>query len=302
MKSINIKSTIFYCILGIFWLITRLPYSMVLLLGKILGYIGYLCMPKARIISKLNLDVCLPSLPEKERQKLVKTSFLSIGMGIMETMVAWLVADKNLPTISKLEGYEEFKKCIDSQEGIIMLGVHQASAELAGRLFRLTHAYSAVYQKISDATLDRLVLGQRSKVYSNVIANSNVRKMVKLLKAGETIWFAPDQAPNKRHRVFVPFFNQNTATSTSTSTLAKLGNAAVFPVSCYRDKNNSYYLTIHPRLKNFPSDSPEQDALVINQILEKIITKNPEQHLWQYKRFKVTEDGSAHIYDKALKK
>ena len=96
----------------------------------------------------------------------------------------------------------------------------------------------------------------------------------------------------------MPFFGIDTASSTATSTLAKLTNASVFPVSPARTKDiYNYELTFYPKIENFPSGSLEEDATRINKIYEKIILSNPEQYIWQYKKFKNTPDGSINIYD-----
>ena len=294
---------IFSTFLVIFKILSYLPYGFLLFIGRTLGTMCFYLFKKQRLITEINIKMCFPNMSCEERLKLVKISFQSLGMGIIETLYAWVCSDSQLPKVALIEGTEHVQQAKDANKNIIMLGMHQVSSEMAGKLYSRIQPFNAVYQKTSIKAIDDIVLKYRSKIYNKLIPNHNVREMVKRLENKEMLWFAPDQAPKKKHRVYIPFFGIETATSTSTSALAKMANAIVLPVYLERTKNyTEYKLYIGEPIKDFPSDNVEQDALAINRVFERLIKRNPEQYLWQYKRFKNTKDNSSNVYDIALKK
>lgn len=291
------KTWIFKLLLTCTKIIKFLSYRAILRIGQVIGKIAYLCLRRVRNITLINLELCFPNKTASERILMAKQSFASLGMGIMETMYAWHAKTIKSPKMY-LYGKEHLEQAKNNNENIIFLGLHQVSAELAGRLMCANYPFNAVYQNINDNVLNKLVFKQRNKIYPHLLSNTNTRKMVKLIQDKQPLWFAPDQAPKKKHCVFVPFFDIETASSTATSTLARLAQATVYPISCARTKDlKGIEIFIHPKLTNFPSDNLEDDAIQINNIFAEIIRKHPEQYLWQYKRFKTTKDGSLHIYD-----
>jgi lauroyl/myristoyl acyltransferase len=47
---------------------------------------------------------------------------------------------------------------------------------------------------------------------------------------------------------------------------------------------------------NYPTSDPVHDATVVNKILEKQISKSPEQYLWIHRRFKTRPNDEKNFY------
>ncbi len=104
--------------------------------------------------------------------------------------------------------------------------------------------------------------------------------MLKLLRAGRAIWYAPDQDYGAKQSIFVPLFGIQAATVTATSKFARLGKALVVPFTQERLADGSgYRLVIHPPLEGFPGETDEADCLRINQWIEGVLRERPEQYL-----------------------
>ncbi|TNF99068.1 MAG: hypothetical protein EP297_06495 [Gammaproteobacteria bacterium] len=86
------------------------------------------------------------------------------------------------------------------------------------------------------------------------------------------------------------------ATVTGTSKLAKLSGTAVIPFFIDRQPHAHYRVVVLPALDNFPGESLEEDAIRINQLIEKQIRKAPEQYLWTHRRFKTRPEGEPRPY------
>jgi KDO2-lipid IV(A) lauroyltransferase len=127
--------------------------------------------------------------------------------------------------------------------------------------------------------------------------------MMKLLRKGRAIWYAPDQDYGAKQSVFVPLFGIPAATVTATSTFARLGKARVIPFTQVRLADGSgYRLVVHPPLAEFPASTVEEDCLRINQWVEGAIRQCPAQYLWAHRRFKSRPEGAPRIYPKRARR
>jgi KDO2-lipid IV(A) lauroyltransferase len=264
-------------------------------IGRSLGRTMYYLMPKRRHITLTNLRLCFPNKTQAELTAIAKKSFAEIGLGAIEACVAILGNPEKLISTVQMDGLAYAQDAIAQKRGVIVLGAHFASLELAGFLATKIFPMHATYRPLKNKLIDYLVYRQRKKNFKSVIHRSDIRAMVKALKQGDAIWYAPDQDYGRHHSVFVPFFGIQTATVTGLSRLAKMSGAVVLPGFQIREKDG-YRFIVLPPLENFPSGNDETDAKQINAVLEKIIAQYPEQYLWQHRRFKTRPEGEASVY------
>lgn len=277
------------------YLIARLPFKIQQKVGRFLGGSVYYFMPKRRHITLTNIRLCFPEFSEHEVKKIAKQSFAEIGLGAIEASVTILGHPEKLAERVTVEGMEYFNQAIAQKRGVIILGGHFASLELAGYLAAKLVPLHATYRPLKNQLIDHLVLKQRASHFRGAIHRSDIRGMVKALKNNDAIWYAPDQDYGARHSVFAPFFNIPTATVTGLSRLVKLSNAVVIPGFQFREGEGYRFIALPP-LVNFPSGDYVKDAIQINQILERMIKMHPEQYLWQHRRFKTRPEGQSSVY------
>jgi KDO2-lipid IV(A) lauroyltransferase len=60
----------------------------------------------------------------------------------------------------------------------------------------------------------------------------------------------------------------------------------VVPIYIERLKDENFNLTIYEPIKYNKNESVEEITLHLNQILEKMILKNPDQWIWTHNRWK----------------
>jgi len=124
-----------------------------------------------------------------------------------------------------------------------------------------------------------------------------MRAILRTLKKGEIVWYAPDQDFGTERSVFAPFFGVPTATLTTTARLAKLTGAPVLPQFSRRlPGSQGYLVTILPPLENFPSGDDVVDATRVNQVIETGVKEAPGQYLWVHRRFKSRPPGEPPLY------
>jgi KDO2-lipid IV(A) lauroyltransferase len=145
--------------------------------------------------------------------------------------------------------------------------------------------------------MEQVITQGRQRFFDAVLDRSNVRTIVKRLRAGKTVWYSPDQDFGRKHIVFAPFFGVNAATITAPARLLAMGNAKAVGASFYRDNvSNQYRLTFHSIDPSFPSGDDFQDSLLINRLLEDWIRQQPDQYMWVHRRFKTRPEGESSLY------
>jgi len=289
--------------LGFMWLLTRLPYSVLLPLGSLLGAVLHQFSRKRRHITNTNIALVFPELSEAERTKLSRRVFRSVGISLLETPLSWWGAEKKLAPLCEIEGLEHLQQAMSEGKGVILLSAHFTCLEIGGRLLSLHHPFAVMYKRHRNPLFEALMKHSRELHFETAIQRHDVRGMVRTLKQGLACWYAPDQDFGPKHSLFAPFMGIPAATIGAPMRLAKMSGAKVVPFFPLRRKDGKgYQLTILPALENFPGGDDVADATRINAIIEGHIRHAPEQYLWLHRRFKTRPPGEAGVYGWADKK
>jgi len=287
--------------LGLLWLIVQLPYGFLLLLGRFLGAVMYRVSADRRTIAALNLKLCFPALSDAERDQLLRKNLASTGIAFFEMAMSWWWSKPRLARLAHIEGIEHLQNAQREGKGVILMALHFTTLEIGAALLGQRHTIDGMYREHSNALFDFIQRRgrERHNLDSLAVERDDVRGMLKLLRAGRAIWYAPDQDYGIKQSVFVPLFGIQAATVTATSKFARLGKALVVPFTQQRLADGSgYRLVIHPPLTDFPGETEEADCLRINQWVEVALRECPEQYLWAHRRFKSRPPGEPKLYPK----
>jgi KDO2-lipid IV(A) lauroyltransferase len=287
--------------LGLLWLVVQLPYKVQLGLGRVLGALMYRVAGDRRRIAARNLQLCFPEKCAAERKHLLKQNFASTGIAFFEMAMSWWWPKPRLARLAHVEGLEHLKQAQLEGKGVILMAFHFTTLEIGAALLGQKHTIDGMYREHGNALFDFIQRRgrERHNLDSLAVERDDVRGMLKLLRSGRAIWYAPDQDYGAKQSIFVPLFGIQAATVTATSKFAKLGKAHVVPFTQQRLADGSgYKLVIHPPLNDFPGESDEADCLRINQWVERAIRECPEQYLWAHRRFKTRPPGEPKLYQK----
>ena len=286
--------------LGLLWLITQLPYRASLTIGRLLGAGMYCVAGDRRRIAARNLELCFPEKSAKERKRLLKENFASTGIAFFEMAMSWWWPKARLARLAHVEGLEHLKQAHLDGKGVILMALHFTTLEIGAALLGQKHTIDGMYREHGNKLFDFIQRRgrERHNLDSLAVERDDVRGMLKLLRSGRAIWYAPDQDYGAKQSIFVPLFGIQAATVTATSKFARLGKALVMPFTQERLADGSgYRLVIHPPLTDFPGESDEVDCLRINQWVEASVRECPEQYLWTHRRFKSRPPGEAKLYE-----
>ncbi|WP_425914259.1 lipid A biosynthesis lauroyl acyltransferase [Pseudomonas sp. GWSMS-1] len=285
--------------LGLLWLVAQLPYKVLLGLGRCLGALMYRLASARRKIAARNLELCFPQMPAAEREALLKENFASTGITFFEMAIAWWWPAERLRRLGTIEGLQHLRQAEADGQGVILMALHFTTLEMGGGLLGMAQDMYGMYRPHKNPLFDYVQRRGREQRLLGVIGRDDVRGMLKLLRAGGVVWYAPDQDYGAQRSVFVPLFGVPAATVTATSKFARMGRAKVIPFTQQRlPDGQGYRLVIHPPLADFPSENEEADCLRVNQWIEQAISACPEQYLWAHRRFKTRPEGEPKLYKK----
>lgn len=281
---------------GLFWLIGQLPWNLLLAVGRGFGRLAWHLAGNRRHIAETNIRLCFPELSPDEQQELARRSVISTGEAILEMAGSFSNHRIDLDKRLVIKGMEHIEQARAEGKGVLLLGMHFNSIDVGSRLLGYLLDFYAVYRPNDNPVIDRLINQGRGNYLKGNVPRSDIRQMIRLLRNGEVLWYAPDQDYGTAHAVFVPFFGIPAATITATSRIARMGKAAVIPTAHYRLPGGKYEIEFGPALDDFPCGDDEADTARINRTIEHYVRKYPEQYLWVHKRFKHQPPGQAKRY------
>jgi KDO2-lipid IV(A) lauroyltransferase len=264
-----------------------LPHSLALAIGRGIGSIAALIGGERRAIVQRNIELCFPEFTADERDALARKHLEALGMSMIEMGLGRWASDEHLTSITTIEGVDHVLQAVNDGHGVILLSAHLTTLELSGRVLKLNiPPFYAVYRKSRSLFVTEVLRTGRERSAAGTIEKRDIKSMVRRLRAGLVVWYAPDQSYNRKGAEVVPFFGVPCMHTTATSTLARLGKAVTIPYFPERLPNGRYHLRILPPLANFPSDDPIADTQQYIRVLEEQVRRTPEQYLWAHRKFK----------------
>ncbi|MGC9452468.1 MAG: LpxL/LpxP family Kdo(2)-lipid IV(A) lauroyl/palmitoleoyl acyltransferase [Oceanipulchritudo sp.] len=272
--------------IGILKLSARAPLPVMQKIGRGIGTLAALLFPYRKSVGRTNLRLCFPELPEKDRKRLLRRHYQAMGIGIFELGAAWYKSDREIQTLGTVTGLEHLRAVEESGRGALLLTAHFTTLEIAGRILNSHHAFSCLYRKPDQPVIAKTMTRLRESRMRRVIHFDQMNELIRALREGEFIWYAPDQGKRIKYSAILPFFGVPAVTNTATGRIARMGRAAILPFFGYRRGDGRYQVEIFPELTDIPSKDPEADAVRINHLIEGFIRKAPDQYFWLHRRFK----------------
>lgn len=297
-KLIHPRYALTWLGLGLLWLIVQLPYPLLNVIGSSLGKAARPFLKRRESIAAKNIELCFPNMNDEDRNKLIEQNFVSLGMGLIETGMAWFWSDARVKKWFDVEGYENLTRSLAQNRGVMVVGVHFMSLELGGRVMGLCRPMMATYRPHNSPVMEWVQTKGRLRSNKAMIDRRNLRGLVHALKEGEAVWFAPDQDYGPKGSVFAPFFSvAKAATTNGTFVLSRLSGADMLTVTMVRKADKSgYRLHISEAMTDYPVEDELLAAGYMNRVIENEILRAPEQYLWVHRRFKTRPVGEASLY------
>lgn len=283
--------------LGSLRLVVMMPQRVRMACGAVVGAIAWRAAPERRRIVFRNLELCFPEWSTAERRQLARENFRSLGIAVIELGMGWWMSDRDLDGLFEVEGREHLEDVRRSGRGALLLTCHMTSLEVGGRMLARVAPFRALYREDRNPVVSTMLRRSRRARVEDVIANNDMRGMVRALRDGALIWYAPDQnITARRGGIFAPFFGIPAATTPAAARLARSTGCLILPYYPVRMPDGRYRLVIEPPLEDFPGEDMVEATARINATIERWVRAHPEQYFWVHKRFKKRPRGEPKVY------
>lgn len=266
----------------LFRLLSLLPLPALHNLGALAGWLAYLLSPGYR--RHLRENMALAGVARARAEAIAEA-----GKTLFELPKLWLRPhDEVIGQVVGVSGWELVEEAWRADRGILMLTPHLGCFEVFGQYYAARRPLTALYRRPKQPWLASLIeRGRGARMKLAPADMGGVRKLLKALKAGETVVMLPDQVPGAGEGEWAPFFGKPAYTMTLAPRLARTGATVLFYYAERLAYGAGYRLVFL---------SPEGDISTpagINRELERLILRRPGQYLWGYNRYKKPSGASA---------
>ena len=286
--------------------LSLLPDFVLYSLGVLGGFIGYWLDRRHVAIGMINLAIAFPERSERERKRILRTSYVNLGRGAAEYIrLAGFFHRRLIARVAyeRFQYWDEIKRRYPGR-GIVVLSAHFGDFELLATAHALRgHQITLVHHTQRFVSGDALMTWVRERAGVDVVRKrSAARAVLKALGDGRLVGVPFDQNAKRGEAVFVPFFGEPAATSRTLARLVRKSHAIVVPVFIVREPDHRHHRIViqdHIALQesaDAEADIEENTRRFLRPI-EDIVRRYPGQFLWQHRRYRTRPRGMAPLYD-----
>lgn len=288
-----------------------LPRSAAVAVGRGMGRAAYALAGGLRRTGLRNLELAFPEKSLREREEILRGSFVSLGRQLGEVSQFPRANAERLRAVVEYDP-EDVKLLDVARErgrGVIFLTSHLGAWEI------LCFAHSVFYEPLSflvrpidNPRIDLMIERLRTRFGNRPIdKKAAARASMKLLKEGGTLGVLADLNTQEREGVFVPFFGHLACTTAGVATLALRTDATVIPVCApWNEERQKFVFRGGPVIELVRTGDHARDVELntarFTAAIETHVRAFPEQWLWIHKRWKTRPAGEPDLYARPSKK
>ena len=265
----------YHLVKGISWLVCRLPYKLILLIGASLGPVYGLIAKKQKIRGIKNIKIGM-NMNDQEAEQLIEKLFKNLGRSVMEVLYMPNLTKSFINKHIEMRGVEHLEKAIAEDKGVIVLTGHVGNWEWMGAAMA-AHGYpsTTIVKKQPNAQFTRLM--------------NEYREMV-----GLDVYI---------HGLPVPFLGQDSSAVIGPATFARKFGSPVVPIFASRKPEGGHIVHILPALHYIDTGDEDADMYRLTEecvrVTEDFIREHPDEWLWFQHRW-MTKMDQIIDYDKKV--
>ncbi len=280
-------------LVGLLWLLHWLPLPLLRAIGAAIGFLLFVCARSRKRIVLINLSLCFPELPERERRRLARHHCIAFAQAFLDRTLLWWASRRRLERLIRFHGADN----LPAGKPVILLAPHFLGLDAGGIAISLRYVAFSMYAHQKNPVFDAVLFAGRMRFNAPILLSrqDGLRPAIRALKEGRPFYYLPDMDLGARDAVFVPFFGTPAATVIAMARLARISGAVVVPCVT-RMVPDGYEVTLDVPWQNYPSGDDEADTRRMNEYIESQVRTMPEQYYWVHRRFKTRPPGEAKIY------
>lgn len=249
-----------------------------------IGFFLMLVTPRRRRIVMINLSHCCPTLSRTRVTLETLKVFVNFVFGLIEAVLVWFAPKCAIRTLIKIEISRTDLREIQEWGGLLICPHYSFLEMVAPAIEVAVGPFFVSYRQHESKVINRLLVRGRSR-FAGLVDVRDIRKLVGAMSKGHSLWFGPDQDMGLKGSVFATFFGRPVSTVTTPARLCNITGRSAFFVSASR-RFLSYELAIQRMPDGYPYTDAVQSAQAVNDLIEKIVSKDLSQYMWTHRRFK----------------
>lgn len=294
----------YHVVKGISWLVCRLPYKLILLIGASLGPLYGVIAKKQKLRGIKNIKIGM-NMNDEQAEALIEKLFKNLGRSVMEILYMPNLTKKFINEHIEMRGVEHLDNAIKEDKGVIVLTGHVGNWEWMGAALA-AHGYpsTTIVKKQPNAQFTRFMNEYREMVGLDVFASggNEIVSAAKALKKKKLLGFLADQ-DGYIHGLPVPFLGQPSSAVVGPATFAKKFGSPVVPIFTSRKPEGGHIVHILPPLHYNNSGDDDIDMYTLTEecvrVTEDFIREHPDEWIWFQHRW-MTKMSEIVDYDKKL--
>ena len=279
-----------------------IPEAAVFALFKIFALLLHAVSGRRRKLSLTNMEIAFPEKSLKERQALVKQSYINISeaMALNTLIMTGRVSDDQLLNHVETDGWDKFEKTLaSSSRGFLGITGHIGNWELLPQYAALRFSGSVhVIARPSNNQLleDKIVRPLREHFGVNVFYKKNaLMRIMKAVNKGGMCGLLIDQKLSlPAGGIMVDFFNKPAPTTGSPALLQIRFGITIHPTFMVKTGFRKYRMIIGDPVPWTDNGKPLEEQVaaltrIHQQILEDVIREYPDQWFWMHNRWNLSE-------------
>jgi KDO2-lipid IV(A) lauroyltransferase len=261
--------------------------------GTLLGLAFYALDGAHRRIASRNLAAAFPVRPARERRAIVRQVFAHFGRLLFELLKFSTMSEPKMLARVEFEGEARARAAYAQGKGVLFVTGHFGFWELHAIVHALRlRPIGVLARALDNPYLNDKLERIRSRTGNTVIyRQGTIRRVMRMLQAGEGVAVLIDQHIQSRDAVYVDFFDRPAATTSAVAALALRTGAPVVPVFAVPLGRGRYRMIYEHPVE--PPRADSADAIKeftqrCTDVLEMYVRRHPELWLWMHRRWRDT--------------
>ena len=272
------------CLL-IFFKIIGLKFSRIIA-SKLLSTLGPLFRSE-KIIEK-NISYAFHEPDEGFKKNIINSMWKSYGKILAEYVFIKYFRKIESEKFLEVKGQEILEKIKLSKDPVIFVSGHFDNFELmAMHIEKSGVDLATIYRPLNNNFLNPLMENIRKKYICRKQIKkgiSGTKEILKHFRSGTSIALMIDQRVSQGIKSLL--FKNEAFTTTIPAQFVKKFNCKVVPIYIERKSNENFMLEVMQPINFDNGKTIENITLTLNQLLEKMIVRNPHQWIWSHNRWK----------------
>ena len=225
---------------------------------------------------------------DEDRKIIIKKMWGNYGRIFAEYMYLEKFRNNILSNNINIRGEKILHELKDKKEPVIFISGHFNNFELmAMHLEKFGINLATIYRPLNNIFLNPIMV----KIRKNYICREQIKKgrsgtkeILKFFKGGTSVALMIDQRVSEG--ISSEFFNKKALTTTIPAQFVKKFNCKIVPVYIERKRKHQFQLEILSPLQFSKDEDIETITKKLNNILEEMIRRNPDQWIWTHGRWK----------------